>query len=105
MRGQAVVYMDNYLVHQTQEVRGIFTDRVQQRFLPPYTCALNPIERFWNVVKSAWRKKVVQHPAGMSEEEVIEMLTELLKQNTENAKSIAYSHVQTMIQSMEGKFV
>jgi transposase len=97
--------MDNYMVHQTQEVRSIFTDRVQQRFLPPYTCALNPIERFWNVVKTAWRKKVVQYCEGMTEEEQIEMLTDLLKQNNENAKSIAFSHVQTMIQSMQGKFV
>ena len=35
IRAQATVYMDNYMVHQTQRVKDLFTDRVEQRFLPP----------------------------------------------------------------------
>jgi hypothetical protein len=30
---------------------------------------MNPIERLWNVVKQAWRKKVIQYADGMTEEE------------------------------------
>ena len=61
--------MDNYMVHQTQRVKDLFTDRVEQRFLPPYSCALNPIERLWSVVKNEWRKQNLLNVEGVSEDD------------------------------------
>ena len=48
-----------------------------QKFLPPYSCALNPIEKMWHVVKAHWRRKVVQRFEGMEEQEMIRELTEI----------------------------
>jgi transposase len=105
VRGQAIVFMDNYMVHQTQRVKDLFTDRVEQRFLPPYSCALNPIERLWSVVKNEWRKQNIINVEGMSEDEAEIKLRDILNSNQEKAKSIARSHVQSLIRAMEGHFV
>ena len=51
IKGEAYVYMDNLSVHTAAAVKSHFNERIQQRFLPPYSCALNPIERLWNVTK------------------------------------------------------
>ena len=52
VRGVASVYMDNATKHHSRAVKELFTDRIDQRFLPAYSCALNPIEKFWNVIKA-----------------------------------------------------
>lgn len=59
IRGDACVYMDNYSVHRSKSVTGHFNDRIVQFFLPPYSCALNPIEKLWKVVKEKWRKRML----------------------------------------------
>ena len=51
VKGSAVIMMDNYSVHKARRVADLYNDRVKQMFLPPYSCALNPIERLWNVIK------------------------------------------------------
>lgn len=43
--------MDNLKVHTATNVKKLFNERVEQRFLPEYSCALNPIERLWNLCK------------------------------------------------------
>ena len=69
-KGDAIVYMDNYSVHYAKPVREFFNERIQQRFLPAYSCALNPIEKLWMLVKGQWRKKMLAHPEGVSEDEM-----------------------------------
>jgi transposase len=61
--------MDNATMHHTREVKELFTDRIDQRFLPAYSCALNPIERFWNVVKGEWRQQLLKRNDGFNEDE------------------------------------
>ena len=51
IHGQATVFMDNLTAHHTLVVKDMFTERVEQRFIPAYSCAMNPIERLWHLVK------------------------------------------------------
>lgn len=51
-----VVYMDNYSVHKAKHVIEHFGRGFEQRFLPPYSCAMNPIERLWRLIKHHWTK-------------------------------------------------
>ena len=44
VKGEAVVYMDNLTVHHAMAVRECFNERVLPRYLPKYSCTLNPIE-------------------------------------------------------------
>jgi transposase len=62
IKGEAYVYMDNLTVHTAASVKGHFNDRVQQRFLPKYSCTMNPIERLWNVAKHKWRRMMLEEP-------------------------------------------
>jgi transposase len=60
IKGDAVVYMDNFSVHHSNLVKSQFNDRVMQRFLPAYTCTLNPIEKLWLVIKDKWRRAMIE---------------------------------------------
>ncbi len=51
-----VVVMDNLSVHKTRAVMAEFDDDFRPQFMPPHSCALNPIEHLWSVVKQQWRK-------------------------------------------------
>ena len=51
VRNKATVYLDNLSIHHARDISDLFSERVECRFLPPYSCALNPIERLWNLVK------------------------------------------------------
>ena len=94
VRGQAIVFMDNYMVHQTQRVKDLFTDRIEQRFLPPYSCALNPIERLWSVVKNEWRKQNIINVEGMSEDDSEEAIDAAMSNATHSDKYLAEYHEQ-----------
>jgi transposase len=60
VKGEAYVYMDNLSVHTASQVKMHFNERIQQKFLPPYSCALNPIERLRNVAKQKWKRLMVE---------------------------------------------
>jgi transposase len=60
IKGEALVYMDNYNVHHSKEVKEFFNERVKQRFFPPYSCALNPIEKLWMLVKGRWKRLMIE---------------------------------------------
>jgi hypothetical protein len=47
-----VYVMDNLQIHRSKLVMGLFDKKQEQFFLPPYSCALNPIERLWSVIKN-----------------------------------------------------
>ena len=65
-------------MHYAKPVRKFFNERIQQRFLPAYSCALNPIEKLWMLVKGQWRKKMLAHPEGVSEDEMETTLREIM---------------------------
>lgn len=71
--------MDNATMHHSNKVRDVFNERVEQRFLPEYSCELNPIERFWSVIKGEWRKYLLTKTEGMNEEETVKTLTQIIE--------------------------
>jgi transposase len=79
IKGEALVYMDNYTVHHAKKVKEIFNARVVQKFFPAYSCALNPIERLWSQLKLKWRRKMITCPNGLSDEKMREELEKILR--------------------------
>jgi transposase len=47
-----IVVMDNLSVHHSKALKFQFDERhFIAKYLPPQSCALNPIEQVWNVIK------------------------------------------------------
>ena len=38
VKGEAVVYMDNLILHDANDVKDCYNERVQSRYLPECTC-------------------------------------------------------------------
>jgi transposase len=78
---------------------------VTQRFLPAYSCTLNPIEKLWFVVKDKWRLALIQHSEGLEDNQCMELLNNLLDAERESSKNLASCHVRFMIKSLNDEFV
>ncbi len=49
--------MDNLSVHHANDVVKVFDDiHFVAKFLPTYSCDLNPIEKVWHLLKQRWRR-------------------------------------------------
>jgi transposase len=48
--------MDNLSVHHSNLISKEFNMRFISKFLPTYSCELNPIEKVWNLLKMKWRR-------------------------------------------------
>ena len=48
--------MDNLSVHHSNLIAKEFNLRFIAKFLPTYSCELNPIEKVWNLLKMKWRR-------------------------------------------------
>ena len=48
--------MDNLSVHHSNLIAKEFTFQFVAKFLPTYSCELNPIEKVWNLLKMKWRR-------------------------------------------------
>jgi transposase len=71
---ESTVVMDNLAVHRAKKVMELFDNTFVPMFLPPYSSALNPIERLWAVLKDKWKR--TQHREavaldGASSEDVL----------------------------------
>ncbi len=100
------MYMDNLSVHNASSVKSHFNDRIQQRFLPPYSCSLNPIERLWNVAKQKWRRMMVEKPELVqTDEDLVNEVKKLIEGTKDQCSSLANSHLQHMLRSLRGDFV
>ena len=97
--------MDNFGAHHSKMVKNIFNERVHQRFLPSYSCTLNPIERLWLVVKEKWRRAMVESKEELSDEQCVELLKRLLEAERESSKNLATCHIKYMIKSLKDEFV
>lgn len=62
----SVVVMDNLSIHKSLKVRELFPEDRLLAYLPPFSCALNPIERLWAVLKQEWRRVVVSRGTKLS---------------------------------------
>jgi len=105
VRGDALVYMDNYTVHHSKVVKDFFNDRIQQRFFPPYSCALNPIEKLWMLVKGRWKRLMLERPDAMTEEEMVRELSEIIESFKDQCRGLANCHYQHIVRSLRGVFV
>ena len=49
--------MDNLSVHHANDVVKLFDEHYfVAKFLPTYSCDLNPIEKVWHLLKQRWRR-------------------------------------------------
>jgi hypothetical protein len=78
------------------------------KYLPPYSCGLNPIEKLWHVAKAKWRKKLIvegrdeiSQPAKIVA--MIESCVDAVPLAT--VRNIMQSCNQAMIQSLNGRLV
>ena len=54
---KTVVVMDNLSVHHANDVVKLFDENhFVAKFLPTYSCDLNPIEKVWHLLKQQWRR-------------------------------------------------
>ena len=54
---RTIVVMDNLKVHHSKTLRPHFDERTLiAKYLPPQSCALNPIEQVWNIIKCSWKR-------------------------------------------------
>ena len=97
--------MDNLSIHYAKRVRDFFNDRVMQRYIPKYSCTLNPIERLWLVVKEKWRRAMLEHLDNLDHEGALKLMRSLLDEQKELCKSLSSSHLKTIIMALKGEFV
>ena len=49
--------MDNLLEHHSKAIKFQFDDHAFiAKYLPPQSCALNPIDQVWNIIKAEWKR-------------------------------------------------
>ena len=106
IKGEAYVYMDNLSVHTSASVKSHFNERIIQKFLPPYSCTLNPIERLWNVAKHKWRNLMVEKPELIkTDDDLVREVKNVLESVRPQCQNLASSHIQHMVSSLRGNFV
>jgi len=94
IKGEAYVYMDNLSVHTASAVKSHFNDRIIQRFLPPYSCTLNPIERLWNVTKQKWKRLMLEQPELVQNDaDLVREVRKIMEASRPLCKNLASSHV------------
>jgi transposase len=95
IKGEAYVYMDNLSVHNAKAVKDHFNERIQQRFLPPYSCALNPIERLWGLTKKRWKKLMVEQPDLVkTDEDLVNEVRKVMEGFRPQCSSLASCHLE-----------
>ena len=73
IKGRATLVMDNLPVHHSKKVMKHFdSEQLQAFFLPPYSCALNPIERLWAMIKASWRRHNMMTANQLEVEETVD---------------------------------
>lgn len=92
---RTIVVMDNLQVHHSKLLRPCFDDQYfVAKYLPPQSCALNPIEQVWNVIKGRWRR------TSYTVLEVTMRKDEQVAAAVEHIKSIADGVDQEMMRRM-----
>jgi transposase len=83
IKGEAVVCMDNLTVNHATAVKDAFNERVQPRYLPKYSCTLNPIEHLWGIVKEKWRRAMLEHLDNLDHLDSLKLQKSLLEEKRE----------------------
>ena len=108
---RTVVVMDNLQVHKTKAVKDAFNAGFQQKFLPPQSCELNPIEKVWNIIKGQWRKRsylILENNRSTDDKvrdavDMIQGLAEAVDQ--EVMKKVAHANYKSMSLTLRGLLV
>ena len=108
---RCIVVMDNLSVHKSKVIQDVFDDGFQQKFLPPQSCELNPIEKVWNIFKMKWRKTsyMILENNDKTDEKVqaaVDMIRGLADEaDTEMMMKIARCNYKTMARTLLGHLV
>jgi transposase len=108
---RCIVVMDNLSVHKSKVIQDVFDDAFQQKFLPPQSCELNPIEKVWNILKMKWRKTsyMILENNDKTEEKVqaaVDMIRCLADEaDNEMMLKIARCNYKTMARALRGHLV
>jgi len=106
VKGEAYVYMDNATVHTAGKVQEHFNERVQARYLPKYSCALNPIERLWHLTKARWKKLMVEQPNLINnKDDLVREVNKVIESYRHECQQLASCHLEQMVDVLKGKFV
>ena len=102
--------MDNLRAHKASVMNTEWSPGFERLFLPPYSCALNPIERLWSVIKNEWRKTCHIPNVVKATDEVIKEASARIKAMIDNVDkdkqiNIARSHIKFMARSLRGLLV
>lgn len=68
-KGETTVYLDNYSVHHSKQMREFIKELIQHRILSAYISVLNPIEMLLKLMKGQSSRRMLMKPDRMSEEE------------------------------------
>lgn len=82
MKGhKAILVLDNLPIHHSKKVKEVMEEcKFRVRFLPPYSCSLNPIEKVWHVVKNKWRKQLVKaHKEDLTAVDALTRIDDILQ--------------------------
>ena len=80
--------MDNLGVHHTLAVRLCFPNPVLPRYLPKYSCVLNPIEHLWGIVKEKWRRAMLEHLDNLDHLDSLKFLKSVLEEQRKCGRRI-----------------
>lgn len=105
----AVVVMDNLNIHKTHRVKEIFSrhQNVEAFYLPPYSCNMNPIEKYWRVLKGYWRRHLVEHHLDiMKDVDIVERIDAIMNSIPEHVvRNISQENISHLIKSLQGNYV
>ena len=97
--------MDNHAAHKSLKVRAICNrHNVKIAFLPSVSSNLNPVERFWSVVKAEWSKYLVGHVVTEIEMPRI-LLNICARVGADAIKGINRSSHRLMVNVLDGHLV
>ena len=83
-RGQRVVIvLDNLRIHYAKKLMYIYDRDFKEMFLPTYSSELNPIERFWSILKRKWVQNLQLYCQELSHVRQSRSNDALIKRTTE----------------------
>jgi transposase len=92
-------------------VRDAFNAGFQQKFLPPQSCELNPIEKAWNIIKGQWRKRsylILENNRSTDDKvrDAVNMIQGLAEgADQDSMKKVALSNYKSMSLTLRGLLV
>lgn len=107
-----IVVMDNLKVHHSKTLRPHFDEQTFiAKYLPPQSCALNPIEQVWNIIKGQWKRTsyMVLDVSKRKEEQIVAAVNRIqgIADNVDQAMMLkmARGNYDAMTKALQGYLV